>query len=172
MSTGDKNCTLHGRLFEYYCEQCEEPICQQCTILGPHHTPIHVISPIASAYERKVNEVKQRIMAVLDRKGSVVDCIAALNLEMEEIRKTTELSIDENEQHKARMLQDIERSHEKVTNELTLLKEELEDRLNELNDLGHSFETIGSDIEVLASHSSILQQMKDCMDRLGILLEK
>ena len=43
-------------------------------------------------------------MAVLARKGLVVDNIDALNLQMEEIKSITDLSIDENEQHKAKVL--------------------------------------------------------------------
>ena len=43
-------------------------------------------------------------MAVFARKGLVVDNINALNLQMEEIKRITDLSIDENEQHKAKIL--------------------------------------------------------------------
>lgn len=40
------------------------------------------------------------------------------------------------------------------------MKEELENKLNHLNDLGHEFETITDHVEVLGSHSNIIQALK------------
>lgn len=65
----------------------------------------------------------------------------------------------------------MQRSYERVSGQITLAKEELEHRLNSLNDLGHEFETITDNVEVLGSHSSILQALKEGSDRLGMLLE-
>jgi hypothetical protein len=32
-----KNCVHHELSLNLFCESCEEPICRQCTILGPHN---------------------------------------------------------------------------------------------------------------------------------------
>ena len=40
MDKNNKNCSLHGVPFEYFCEKCYEPVCKQCTIIGPHNTPV------------------------------------------------------------------------------------------------------------------------------------
>lgn len=35
-------CSHHGLVLEIYCDSCEEPICQQCIIMGPHNTQVNI----------------------------------------------------------------------------------------------------------------------------------
>jgi hypothetical protein len=31
-------CVLHGKPLRYFCDSCEELICYDCTVMGPHNT--------------------------------------------------------------------------------------------------------------------------------------
>ena len=47
-------CSQHELPFSLFCDRCNEPVCDQCSIIGPHHTPIHSLSQLSQAYERRV----------------------------------------------------------------------------------------------------------------------
>jgi hypothetical protein len=66
----------------------------------------------------------------------------------------------------------LQRSYERIASEISLAKEELLSRLNELNGLGHSFENLVDSIEIVGSHSSIMQALKECTDRILLLLDE
>jgi predicted nuclease with TOPRIM domain len=68
------------------------------------------------------------------------------------------------------MLQELQKQEERVRNEIALIKEEFQSRVNTINDLGHSFENLTNHIEIICSHSNVLQKAKECLDRLSILL--
>ena len=36
----EKRCYYHQLPLVFYCESCEEPICEQCTVLGPHNNQV------------------------------------------------------------------------------------------------------------------------------------
>ena len=52
------------------------------------------------------------------------------------------------------------------------MKEELQARANELNDLGHSFESLVDAVEIVGSQGSIMQELKECADRIALLLQQ
>ena len=33
-----KTCMLHGKPLRYFCESCDELVCYDCTVMGPHNT--------------------------------------------------------------------------------------------------------------------------------------
>jgi len=36
--TQSKTCMLHGKPLRYFCDSCEELLCYDCTVMGPHNT--------------------------------------------------------------------------------------------------------------------------------------
>ena len=36
--TISKQCLLHGKPLRYFCDSCEELLCYDCTVMGPHNT--------------------------------------------------------------------------------------------------------------------------------------
>ena len=40
---GGALCVHHKEPLKYFCDSCEEPICNQCTIMGPHNTQVFTI---------------------------------------------------------------------------------------------------------------------------------
>ena len=43
-------CIYHGKPLIYFCENVDEPICYDCTVMGPYNTPLHRILSIDDAY--------------------------------------------------------------------------------------------------------------------------
>ena len=56
-----KLCFNHNSPLKYFCETCEEPICQECQILGPHNGKIHKIISIYDSFNKKYNNLSQII---------------------------------------------------------------------------------------------------------------
>ena len=45
-----KNCVLHKQPLRYFCDSCEELICYDCTVMGPHNTQLHRITSIEESF--------------------------------------------------------------------------------------------------------------------------
>ena len=53
-STSSKTCFLHANeQIQYFCESCEEPICQKCQMIGPHNNKLHKIVSISESFKNK-----------------------------------------------------------------------------------------------------------------------
>ena len=48
-----KLCYHHQLKLEFFCESCDETICKQCQIIGPHNTNYHRIIDIKEAFNKK-----------------------------------------------------------------------------------------------------------------------
>lgn len=108
----------------------------------------------------------------MEEKHSLIEEIKAHANEVEELKETQQLGLAENERHRTRITTDLQRTFERISSEITLVKEELQARSNELNDLGHSFESLVDAVEIVGSQGSIMQELKECADRITLLLEQ
>lgn len=63
-----KMCYHHNMPLKYYCESCEEPICHECQVVGPHNTKLHRISNVMDAFKNKYNTINNIIQNGLMRK--------------------------------------------------------------------------------------------------------
>ena len=53
-SSSNKMCFLHSNEpIQYFCESCEEPICQKCQMIGPHNNKLHKIVSISESFKTK-----------------------------------------------------------------------------------------------------------------------
>ena len=52
-----KLCYHHQLDLEFFCESCDETICKQCQIIGPHNTNYHRIIDIKEAFNKKYYQV-------------------------------------------------------------------------------------------------------------------
>ena len=50
----DLVCEIHKASYAYYCETCEEVICNSCITLGPHNNQYHRIIKMSDAYKQRV----------------------------------------------------------------------------------------------------------------------
>jgi hypothetical protein len=56
-----KFCLLHKQPLRYFCDSCEELICYDCTVMGPHNTQLHRISSIDEAFRYRFDAVNKNI---------------------------------------------------------------------------------------------------------------
>ena len=52
-----KLCYHHNLPIKLYCESCEEPICHECQIIGPHNNRLHKITNIFESFREKFNSL-------------------------------------------------------------------------------------------------------------------
>ena len=58
MNFFQKNCYLHkDQCLKLFCESCEEPICHECHMIGPHNNKLHKIVNIVDSYRKKLNYI-------------------------------------------------------------------------------------------------------------------
>lgn len=61
----ENGCVHHQQKLMYYCEACEEPICEQCTVTGPHNNQLHRINTLEFAFKSRVMNTHQAIFGSL-----------------------------------------------------------------------------------------------------------
>ena len=58
INTFQKICYLHKtQPLKLFCESCEEPICHECQMIGPHNNKLHNVVNIIDSYRKKLNYV-------------------------------------------------------------------------------------------------------------------
>jgi palmitoyltransferase len=77
----------HNQKLVYYCESCEEPICQQCTTLGPHNNQLHRIQAVQEAYSALAAQLHQIIRAnLLTKRDQLLAQLHKVDYRMEEVK--------------------------------------------------------------------------------------
>ena len=61
----ERPCVHHNQPLRYYCEACEEPICEECQYSGPHNTELHRISTLQEAFDARCNYLRQGTYGIL-----------------------------------------------------------------------------------------------------------
>ena len=67
-----KHLCIHHKLpLKLFCDSCNEPICEDCKVVGPHETKLHNVKTIIEAYNEKYkilsNITENRIMGEINR---------------------------------------------------------------------------------------------------------
>ena len=86
LSSMNANCYHHNIPLRYYCESCDEPICNLCQQQGPHNTSLHRVSSLFEVYRRRLNGVKERIEKELVSKQAKIESVM---LNIDSMIKTT-----------------------------------------------------------------------------------
>ena len=64
-------CIHHKLPLKLFCDSCNEPICEECKVIGPHETKLHNVKTIIEAYNDKykilLNIVENKIVADINR---------------------------------------------------------------------------------------------------------
>jgi hypothetical protein len=66
-----KLCYHHQSKLEYFCESCDEAICKQCQIIGPHNTNYHRIIPIREAFNKKFYQLSKMKPILMNKLGEL-----------------------------------------------------------------------------------------------------
>ena len=75
LSSMNANCYHHNIPLRYYCESCDEPICNLCQKQGPHNTSVHHVCSLFEVYRRRLNGVKERIEKELVSKQTKIESV-------------------------------------------------------------------------------------------------
>ena len=64
-------CIHHKLPLKLFCDSCNEPICEECKVVGPHETKLHNVKTIIEVYNEKfkilLNIVENKIVADINR---------------------------------------------------------------------------------------------------------
>ena len=64
-------CIHHKLPLKLFCDSCNEPICEECKVVGPHETKLHNVKTIIEAYNEKykilLNIVENKIVGDINR---------------------------------------------------------------------------------------------------------
>jgi palmitoyltransferase len=66
-----KLCYHHQSKLEFFCESCDEAICKQCQIIGPHNTNYHRIIPIREAFNKKFYQLSKMKPILMNKLGEL-----------------------------------------------------------------------------------------------------
>jgi hypothetical protein len=60
-----KVCYHHNQELRFFCDSCEEPICYDCTVMGPHNTQLHRIASTTDAFRARFDIINKAIHRTL-----------------------------------------------------------------------------------------------------------
>ena len=86
LSSMNANCYHHNIPLRYYCESCDEPVCNLCQQQGPHNTSLHHVCSLFEVYRQRLNGVKERIEKNLVSKQAKIESVM---LNIDSMIKTT-----------------------------------------------------------------------------------
>ena len=66
-----KLCYHHQLNLEFFCESCDEAICKQCQIIGPHNTNYHRIIEITEAFNKKYYQLSKMKPVLMNKLGEL-----------------------------------------------------------------------------------------------------
>lgn len=86
-----RTCYHHAVFLTLYCDTCEEPVCDQCTIVGPHNTQMHKISNLMDAYNSRVAKLSHIINGnLIKKRDELVSRINGIEARIEELKHRQE----------------------------------------------------------------------------------
>ncbi len=86
-----RTCYHHSVFLTLYCDTCEEPVCDQCTIVGPHNTQMHKIGNMMDAYNSRVAKLSHIINGnLIKKRDELVSRINGIEVRIEELKHRQE----------------------------------------------------------------------------------
>ena len=82
-----KLCYHHGNPLKFYCESCEEPICQECHLIGPHNNKLHRVTNVFESFRKKFNNVNSLVQkSLLSKLDQLTNQIQFAEFHIDEIK--------------------------------------------------------------------------------------
>jgi palmitoyltransferase len=82
-----RSCIHHQKDLILYCESCEEPICDQCSTLGPHNNQLHRINNIEGAFRSRAVATHQVISgSMIGKRDQLIGQVHRIDHRLEEIK--------------------------------------------------------------------------------------
>ncbi|EGR29141.1 hypothetical protein IMG5_162440 [Ichthyophthirius multifiliis] len=136
----NKFCVHHSSELVYYCESCEEPICRNCTKLGPHNNQLHRINTLEEAYKSRVSNLSELIKGnLLQKRDQLLAQIHRIEYRIEEIKYIKQIIERDVRNEYASIIENLKQAEGKKLAILQHEMAELQKDLDKINDLGNSF---------------------------------
>jgi hypothetical protein len=83
-----KQCFLHNQPLRFFCDSCEELICYDCTVMGPHNTQLHRISMKEEAFRTRFDLLNRNIHdGIVPRRAQLIAQIVRLDHRIDDIKR-------------------------------------------------------------------------------------
>jgi len=154
----EKICATHSQSLKYYCDTCEEPICYECTVQGPHNSQMHRAITLSEAFGNRYSSIQNTIANPIAKKREKI-CMQMqkLTIRIEEIKKVKEIIERDIRCEYSGMLERL-RSSEGI--KLAMLNHEMCDLQQDMDK-----------IEAIVMHMSAVSREKDVIGFLTIFVK-
>ena len=86
-TTPERLCVHHNQSLKFYCEACEEPICEECQYSGPHNTELHRVATLQEAFNARCNYLREGTYAMLlEKRDKLLAQLDKLDYRIAEIK--------------------------------------------------------------------------------------
>eukprot|EP01022_Parablepharisma_sp_SALTPOND_P032879 TRINITY_DN86_c0_g1_i1.p2 TRINITY_DN86_c0_g1~~TRINITY_DN86_c0_g1_i1.p2 ORF type:complete len:667 (-),score=95.16 TRINITY_DN86_c0_g1_i1:5113-7113(-) len=83
-------CSLHNQPFKFFCEACDEVICEVCQTMGPHCGELHRVIGIPEAYAERLGHITSNLYTHLLRKRDLLlEQVQRVDYRIREIKATS-----------------------------------------------------------------------------------
>ena len=141
-----KLCYHHNYPLKFFCETCEEPICQECQMIGPHNNKLHKISSIFNSFKKKYSYItqltKSHLMNKYDMTLNQLSYLDYVTDQVKQVKNSIERDIRSEYCEMLEELNSVEGKKLAVINyESSILQKDLtkmQDIINYINDLNNN----------------------------------
>lgn len=141
-----KLCFHHNNTLKFFCESCEEPICHDCQLIGPHNNKLHKIITIFDSFRKKFtylsNVIKKSIAPKYDQTMTQVQYLEYLVDQVKNSKNSIEREIRSGYAEMIENLNSVEGKKIAVLNyESSLLQKDLtklQEIITYVNDISNS----------------------------------
>ncbi|XP_071956263.1 tripartite motif-containing protein 2-like [Antedon mediterranea] len=144
-------CLLHGEPLEYYCQDCEDPICMNCTIMG-HRDCVGRQKPIA---------ISEAFKTLKETSAELEKDVYTYTTELENSLKEVHEVDTELEKNKAKSLQDIEKYVQETIKTIKKNGEAMEKQVKTIYEMKKT--------EIDEQRSELRQTVTDVKTKLNLL---
>ena len=168
------NCQKHDLELEYYCETCEQLVCERCTTSDVHEEHIfNVVKKFVNEFQNKIKEVAVRIEETTKVLSQLQDSIKGVSTTIrqqnDEISKDIDLYYDEvieklleqKEQVKQQVRHTVLQKEKALTGQLEEIMHIQENILN----IKRMKDAINSDQEVLSGNNQLAYSMVKLIEK-------
>lgn len=78
---------LHSKPLKFFCDTCEELLCYDCTVMGPHNTQLHRICNLDEAFRYRFEMINKSIhTSIVPKRAQLIGQIVRLDHRLDEIK--------------------------------------------------------------------------------------
>ena len=84
-----KLCYHHNNPLKFYCESCEEPVCHECQMIGPHNNKLHRISNVFESFRKKFSHINNLVQkSLISKLDALTHQIGEIEYHIESVKNT------------------------------------------------------------------------------------